>query len=484
VLHHVLKLDSTLSHAWFNLSILNEHTNNIDSSLYYIDQALQRQNDIAVYHLHRGNILMKLDLVEKSQQAFETAIELDSNLAISYNNYGNVLLKQQDPQKAVQVFEQALGLFPSYLEQRYFTQNRNIERGFSDLLGGCTSAQSMINQYSKIYTNMAQALVQLGEYEKALNIIERALELDPLVVEAFELKAIVHQVREEPRCAARALAQSRVNLARRAIQLDSLAVATRLAREALKFAPDLPQAFSVLGLSLANQGDENQGVAALDKALALSPDNAQVLADYGNYWARRSEWQKARQTLERALEKKPKDAILLEKLVKVLNAQGKYSLANTFQAQIHFLHGKEYQLAGYWDQAMIAYQRALELEQQQPDYWAGLAFVYAKKQQNERAQQAVTNALKINPDDAVALYTQGLILGDRQEYQKAVDVLRQSIQSDPNYGPAIYALAVNLYFLKEYDLAWERLEQAMQQGINVNPQFLQEMNRIIQGGER
>lgn len=125
------------------------------------------------------------------------------------------------------------------------------------------------------------------------------------------------------------------------------------------------------------------------------------------------------------------------------------------------------EVAEAFDRAVAAMQRGdsleaeLELEQlvfTHPEYpgpWVNLAILYRRGGRADEAADALTTALGIAPDHAVANNELGVLLREQGDFAAAEAAYRRAIESEPGYALARYNLAVLL------DLYLNREEEAL-----------------------
>lgn len=157
-----------------------------------------------------------------------------------------------------------------------------------------------------LYTSLAGALGAMGNYDGALEQLERALELEPLNVEAYHNRAVIHERRGQ----------------------SELAIAEY--STALRYAPDYePSRAALLRLT---------GSATVHTPQSRAEQQAGFLAEKASLAARRADYETALTLLDRAEEIAPN-----------------YSLVFQYRANVAYLMGDR-------SAAAAALERALELE--------------------------------------------------------------------------------------------------------------------------
>jgi adenylate cyclase len=129
--------------------------------------------------------------------------------------------------------------------------------------------------------------------EKARACLERATENDPQYADAWALLGMNY------------LDQVRLRVVPKAQDKEWLDRALRAARRAAEVAPHAALAQRSLLLVHAFRGEVEQARAAGERAVALSPNNAEVLAEFGMRLALMGQWERGVAVIEEACAHKP-----------------------------------------------------------------------------------------------------------------------------------------------------------------------------------
>ena len=95
-------------------------------------------------------------------------------------------------------------------------------------------------------------------------------------------------------------------------------------------------------------------------------------------------------------------------------------------------------------------------------YWIGKAYEYQKQKSYNKALEAISNALKIDPKNALALNRRGLILDDQGRSEEALEAYEKSTDADPLFSSPLFNKGNTLYNLKEYNKALEYFNNAIE----------------------
>jgi len=150
-----------------------------------------------------------------------------------------------------------------------------------------------------------------------------------------------------------------------------------------------------------------------DETLAARADLLFTLA--GLYWAKR-EYEKSIKLCQRALEL----AELLENI--------------PFQARCHNGLGNVYGALGRYEEALAAYQRAIDLDPKLAYPHNGLGNVYAALGRYEEALAAYQRAIDLDPKSAYAHNGLGNVYRDLGRHDEALAAYRRAIELDPKYA--------------------------------------------------
>jgi tetratricopeptide (TPR) repeat protein len=84
--------------------------------------------------------------------------------------------------------------------------------------------------------------------------------------------------------------------------------------------------------------------------------------------------------------------------------------------------------AGHYDQALHAFDQALQLKPNDPAIITYKGIVYYAKGDNAKALQLFDEAIKLNPNFARAYYQKGMVYQSQEKYKQAVPLLVKAKQ--------------------------------------------------------
>jgi adenylate cyclase len=150
------------------------------------------------------------------------------------------------------------------------------------------SAYECVLQVLDFYRHMSAPRV-----EEARGCLERATESDPEYPDAWALLGMSY------------LDQIRLRMAPRSHDQDFLDRALRAAQRAAEVAPDGALAYRSLLLVHSFRGEVEEAMAAGERAVALSPNNAEILAEFGMRLALMGQWERGIALIDGAIARNP-----------------------------------------------------------------------------------------------------------------------------------------------------------------------------------
>jgi tetratricopeptide (TPR) repeat protein len=127
--------------------------------------------------------------------------------------------------------------------------------------------------------------------------------------------------------------------------------------------------------------------------------------------------------------------------------------------------GQAYDLAGRNDEAAQAYQQAIALKPDNPDYYNNLGNVLAKQDKIDDARAAYTKSAELDPTKAaVAWRNFGITLYNANKLKEAVEPLKKATDLDPKSAQAWYLLAAALVGSMETKKEGDKLVFVVQPG--------------------
>ncbi len=211
---------------------------------------------------------------------------------------------------------------------------------------------------------------------------------------------------------------------------------------AIRSNPSNPVYHFNLGFVYGALKKPDEAIACYRQALALRPDDAGTLNNLGNTLKDQGMLDEAVDCYRKALAIRPDDATALNNLGIALKSQAKLDEAiacyrqalalRPDDAQMHNHLGAALQCRGQSDEAIACYQRALAI---QPDYaeaYTNLGIALTDRGNLDEAIACYRQALAVSPDYVIALNRLGLALNNRGAPDEAMVCYRQALAIQPD----------------------------------------------------
>jgi len=130
-----------------------------------------------------------------------------------------------------------------------------------------------------------------------------------------------------------------------------------------------------------------------------------------------------------------------------------------------YTYGYRYSLRGFGFDSVLSSPNPYSSAKGSLDYWMGTADNYNSAKSYAKALEAISNALKIDPSNAVALNKKGIILANQGRIEEAIECYDQATKADPSFDSPWFNKGVNLYNSKDYEHALVCFDNA----IRANP---------------
>jgi tetratricopeptide (TPR) repeat protein len=192
-----------------------------------------------------------------------------------------------------------------------------------------------------------------------------------------------------------------------------------------------------------SMGKVQQCRDALNKAINIDDEDTNAYLKLGELEFYFKEYQKSFEFINKALELDPKNA------------------------KAFFMRGMSYKEMGDTAKAVKNFQIAVRNDQEYYHAFIQLGLIYATKH-NPLAADYYNNALKLNHKSTEVYYDLGLYYQENEQYNKAIEAYTALLKIDPKFKAAHYNLGyIHLVYLMVYDVAARHFSDA----INCDPNY-------------
>lgn len=145
---------------------------------------------------------------------------------------------------------------------------------------------------------------------------------------------------------------------------------------------------------------------------------------------------------------------------------------------VHYLIGLSYDRLDEYDQAIAAYQQALEINPEYTEAWLGLGVVQRLSGDFEAARAAYQEALRLNPDLAEAHSSLGTLYVLEDQPEAAINEFEEAIRLNPELATAHSNLAVAYAMVGRFEDADRALARAVELGYASGDEIQQQIDEL------
>ena len=278
-------LDANLPEAQVTLGRVLTATGETEAGIRVFQKSLQQRPDDAETLRVLALALMKAGRPDEAEKAFQRVVELRPRAWSAYSGLGYGYFGAHRYQQAADAYRKGIELNPGVARLHYnlgaaYLRMENYPQAESAL-----RRSAEISPQAPAFSNLGALFYMLGRYPESAQALGRAAEIDPL--DFWHHKAFADALSRIP---------SEADHASREYN-----EAARLATEALRVNPRNGEAHAVIGVALARTSRAEPGLAAIERALALEPENVLVLQSSALVLARAGKTSRALDVLDRAL---------------------------------------------------------------------------------------------------------------------------------------------------------------------------------------
>jgi tetratricopeptide (TPR) repeat protein len=320
----------------------------------------------------------------------------------------------QDLDRAIQEYQAALRTDPSAQS----VKARLAGLYFS--LGDLPNAQRYANeaaegtgQDAQLLTQIATILNGVGQPDRAVALLDRAIEQDPTAIEAYFAKGLL------------------------LLNLKRVPEAEQAIRSGLAKAPDSPIGHYHLGRVLLEAGKTDEAIASFERVIALNQGFEPAYLALAAIYESRQSKDKAVDVLQRYLHNvNPRSRDIRHRLVRL------------------YVGAKDY------PSATRELDELLAEDPHDLDAHLRLALIQGEQKEYAKAIERLTLILKARPAELKVRDYLGYLYEEAKEPQKALDAYAYNIQLEPSYFEGHLHLGVLSYRLKRFPDAVTHLAEA------------------------
>jgi len=232
---------------------------------------------LAAYNL--GVVNERQGAYDKSVKRYFQALQLNADFSPALINLARLYLRQNRPADAERLIQKFVDQRPDNLGHRAAALEVSLSKGaYEDVI---TKAKEILRKDERNVDAMyalAQANFQLGRYELARSVIERAVELNKNRADLFNLFGSTE------------------------LKLNNKAGAMVNYRKAVELRPQYPEARNNLGVLYHDARDFQSAAAQFEEAIRVYPDFKEAFLNLGNAYKGMKRYKDAELTFKRSVE--------------------------------------------------------------------------------------------------------------------------------------------------------------------------------------
>ena len=454
------------------------------------DKAVAMQPDSANYAYHLGVSLFSAGEPRQAITPLEQSLRIDSTSVDAHLVLGSVLSRLGRRADADAQWRIVLSLdAKSSAALEYVSRDLLVDGNYVaviDLLrpveiSGKLSAASAVN--------LSVAYTKAGLLSNAYDVLQTALRTNPSSVQVIEALSAVLVMLDRYQDASQILAvvarqyPGDVALQIRFLRLLVLThdpAAEPLCKRLLKADPNHWELLYLMGLLRQNAQDFTAARTWFENSVTRNPDYADSHFHLGLVLATLNDNSAAKEHLEKAIAlgfHEPQVHYLLGRAYRVLGndaeaqqqfqqyQQGEQAQLNKQIASIKYHQAGQAQAAGNYSQAAVYYRQALSAEPTEPLLAYELAMALDKTGDVAAERTALEQAIKDNPQMAVAQNQLGYLDYSAGITESAVQHFQSAVQADPGFTKAWINLAAALCVQSK----WEDARSALRHVLELDP---------------
>jgi tetratricopeptide (TPR) repeat protein len=422
-LNRAVLADSKYAEAYLLLGLTEFQRGETAKSITHYQQALKLQPGSYSGHYNLALAYLREHRLQDGREQLEQAVSLDPKQADAAYDLGVVLLELGQPSSALPYLQRARTLNPQRPDVAFNIVRAELEAGHvSDAREEAQTAARNLGSDYQWRVAIGQLFLKNAQPKDAATYFREATLIRPDDVEIRRQLALAYLATREPKQVLEIIKEPKTGedhyLRSSAYYLDhQFEEADRESERALALAPDNPQVLVLRARLLQRAGKQEAALELAQKAVSLSPnwDEPYYAAGVSSYFIRR--YEEASQDLAKAVELNPNStrALFLQSI----------ALANL----------------GKLDQSEQGLRRAIALQPNNARFHCHLGILLMRESKYEKAEESFRKAVALRPDYALSHYELGKLLVHSKQLTAAAEELNEAVARDPTLSAAYYQLA-------------------------------------------
>jgi len=406
--------------------------------------------------IYRGQIQLRDGHLDEAITALQAALKSDPDNGVAHYHLGMAFDQQGNIGRAETEWREAVRLRPDLMEAQRALAAVSIRKtdwsSLNQIASTIIQAQPMSPDG---YALRAIAEVNQKDISKAERDINKTIEVAPKNATGYVQMAHLRQLQKQ------------------------YGEAENFYQKGLEVDPANSDALNGLMTVYITQKQVDKAIAAANAQIAKVPNSSAFHDLLGTaLFNNKKDYKNAETELRKAtdLDKKNSDALI--KLGQVLNAEGSIDRAiatyqqsvkdNPNEISFYILLGELYESQKKFDDAKNMYQKALQIQHDNPAASNNLAYVMLETGGNvDVAMSLAQTARRLMPDSPNAADTLGWAYYHKGLYPTAIDLFKEAVKKSSNNPTVHYHLGLAYQKSDQPSLAKEHLQQVLK----LNPNY-------------
>lgn len=428
---------------------------NFEDSVYYLEKALELNPEHSQIYNNLGTSYLTIGNMEKAYENFQRATELDPNNAITYFNIASILQIQDKHEEACKYFDKAYSIEQSdnYLTAWALSEVKLCK--WEDAIAHYKYLATHHPEKQTYQYNLACCYEQSGDYKNAISILSSLVAMNPKSVSMSRKLANIFLKTNQPLLAKEIYEKIMLlgnvsfdvcyEFAHVCILLKDTDKAEKILKKVIELNPEHAQAHMDLGVIYLSKRLLDYAKDEFEQAMNIEPENPKIIGEYANFLHAVSEFEKADEYYQKALQLDDKAYYML-----AFSALNKMFLKDYDKAQEQidraishlpqdgfflYIAGKIRYLKGDYEEAKRFLIKGYELDEN-IETKNLLAICYYELENYEQAKNIFKSLLKVNEYNINVLFWLAKCEHKIGNNDKALEYLEKTVAISPEFEEA------------------------------------------------
>ena len=378
----------------------------------------------------KGMLLFRQAQYPEAVQALQSSLTLQPHI-LAYFFLGLSHYSQNQLEQALSQFQKALDLQPNFERARILVAMTLLkQKRIPDAIQAVEQVLKTNKNNAYAYNILGSALIATGEYDRGMEALQTATELDPSLADAFLKRGVFHLAKGDKGqgeddllkaiAAAPEVMSSRLMLVTYYLKQKNYPAAIKTLQEGMTGKKNDALLNNYLAAAYFAQKKPDLAVAALNQAKQVAPDYLTPYFNLASYFASQADYVKA-----------------LEEYQGVLSVDIKNIKALLGVASLYSVQGMDDRLLQTFEQ--------IEATDTEAGFIATTQF-YLKGKDLQKGQATVTRGLTKYPSSKMLLELEGGLLLREKKFTEAESIYQRLAVVAPEQG---HSMLVRLYLFRK-----------------------------------